>query len=869
MINETENCEEEFRFPKEIYNRPGLDHIRYRIGRYSEFRKYLLKGLYQSVELANWTHHSHDDPAFALLEGACVLGDILTFYQELYANEAYIRTAIEGESIADLVALLGYQLSPGLTGSATFNIEVKGNKPVTIPANLPIKAEIEGIDQPVTFETNEESVCYPYLNKFHMYSPFFYPETDSLICESTTQFYLDNLATNPKEQPEIKSGDRILIGEMSPINPRRIINVEIIIVDSVHQIRGRTVFTIKGKLKRTNCSSSVVGYKIENAYRHFGHNAPKTIANVASDGNNNLIDIENKREFPLESEVQDMAIGTTVLVQGFFVPTNWPTHANRRTLTLVRQVTNVRPSSATHGSFSGSTSFITLDTQLATKISPTYFSTIDISRIQFFEVTGPQFILRSPGKLLSDQKGSLFYLYGMDKNTVAKLKGRRLTIVTKNKEPVMATVISSSSSPSPSPLPEPDSSLQLDKELEYIDFPNEEPTTQVFGNPVVANQGESQEEILEAGDERQEFQTFKLSNSPLTYFISSNDTPPEVPKLQVYVENRLWKQVPTFFDKESDDQIYVVRQDRNANSWIQFGDGKTGRRLPTGLGNILARYKIGSGATGKLKSDTTVKALDKTELIEEINLYDEVSGGTPPEQPERSKEKAPGKTLSLGRMVSLKDYESEALSIDGVMKASADLIIRNVSPTIVVVLITESNSQVISKNVEKVLIDYDRCRGMQRYPFEIIMASFKFIYIEADYGIDPTHRKEIVEQQIQDALGLFREGGKERERGRQNANVQTDHSDGLFAVSQRRFGQSEYATTVEGAIQNVDGVIWAKVKSMCSLGLADNPENLVIPNTPEYNPSIACDDRTQILRLYHKHLKLNDLSEKTLGKKCI
>ena len=44
-------------------------------------------------ELAHWTHREPDDPGIALLEVGAVLGDILTFYQELYANEAYLRTA--------------------------------------------------------------------------------------------------------------------------------------------------------------------------------------------------------------------------------------------------------------------------------------------------------------------------------------------------------------------------------------------------------------------------------------------------------------------------------------------------------------------------------------------------------------------------------------------------------------------------------------------------------------------------------------------------------------------------------------------------------------------------------------------------------
>ena len=54
-----------------------------------------------------------------------MLGDILTFYQELYANEAYLRTAHWRTSIAELVRLLGYRLAPGLGGSGTFAFEVR------------------------------------------------------------------------------------------------------------------------------------------------------------------------------------------------------------------------------------------------------------------------------------------------------------------------------------------------------------------------------------------------------------------------------------------------------------------------------------------------------------------------------------------------------------------------------------------------------------------------------------------------------------------------------------------------------------------------------------------------------------------------
>ena len=65
----------------------------------------MLSALDRSPLLQGWTHRQPDDPGIALLEGAAILGDILTFYQELYANEAWLRTATWPQSIAALVRL--------------------------------------------------------------------------------------------------------------------------------------------------------------------------------------------------------------------------------------------------------------------------------------------------------------------------------------------------------------------------------------------------------------------------------------------------------------------------------------------------------------------------------------------------------------------------------------------------------------------------------------------------------------------------------------------------------------------------------------------------------------------------------------------
>src|SRR4030095_15847875 len=101
------DCLSPLAFPRRIFNRPGLSRINYRIGDYADIREALLLNLDKEDKLSGWTHRGADDPGIALLEGASILGDILTFYQELYANEAYLNTAQWRDSISDLVKPLG------------------------------------------------------------------------------------------------------------------------------------------------------------------------------------------------------------------------------------------------------------------------------------------------------------------------------------------------------------------------------------------------------------------------------------------------------------------------------------------------------------------------------------------------------------------------------------------------------------------------------------------------------------------------------------------------------------------------------------------------------------------------------------------
>jgi hypothetical protein len=104
--------------PVTIDNRPGLTAISYRPGVWAQFKASMLADLSTTPTLAALKTRSDDDFTVALLDAWAVVCDILTFYQERIANEAYLRTATELLSVGELAKLIGYKLRPGLAAAA-------------------------------------------------------------------------------------------------------------------------------------------------------------------------------------------------------------------------------------------------------------------------------------------------------------------------------------------------------------------------------------------------------------------------------------------------------------------------------------------------------------------------------------------------------------------------------------------------------------------------------------------------------------------------------------------------------------------------------------------------------------------------------
>jgi predicted phage baseplate assembly protein len=907
------DCVEALRFPGKLENRPGLSHIDYRIGTYADLREALLRNLDKTPILSEWTHRGVDDPGIALLEGAAILGDILTFYQERYANEAYLRTAEWRDSISDLVRLLGYRLSPGLGGKASFAFEVKGDQPVAIPANFPLKAEVEGSTKPVEFETSEAAVAYPWLSKFNLFAPLWTPPINA----STNEFYIQAPDQFSGDTPVVlKPGDRLLVGEIDPnASFSRLNNPEIVIVDSIRTLQGVKMFKIKGNLKRAAEVGLLSAFKLGRSFHHFGHNGPRTMlkpvdpnsstvkvnadksttvetqlpleiklsffrdltTNSSSDnlanfitqpppkavplppvvagGSGNvgmpitglnpmgsgfqkmlggssgyaasnlpytfaqLLGLANastkavyngepvviadpplsNTQFPLDAEVQDLAAGVTFVVQGQFYSSK--TSNTPVELALMRNVSDIKTTSVTWGLATGTVSLLTMNAALNAATDGNNF--LDIRQVQFHETVSPPLTLRAAVQpSVPTIHNALNFLGTFEQ--AKDLLNRKLFFVKATGTPVsvnVTAVVSLSATDGAHPLLH---QITLsDANLDYADFPNEPPfMVTAYGNIVEATQGKTEKLTpLGNGDSRLVFQTFKLPKSPLTYFRSGSSSPPEVPEVQIYVDNRLWKGVASFFGRQPDEEIYIVREDPDNFSWVQFGDGKTGARLPSGIKNVSAVYRSGTGAFGALKEKAKVQAGAKLDRLDKIQMPQAAADGAQPEDGENARAAAPGKIQSLDRLVSLEDFESEALGTPGITKAAATWELIGEIPRVTLTVLMETGRQETVAGLSATFARSNSDRGPNRFPIQPILGQLKCVGLMATFGYDSTYLEADVRAEILKALGVS--------SGAVNA---IDDPTGLFSLRRRNFGQKEYATTVMGVIQQVAGVVWATVE---------------------------------------------------------
>lgn len=214
--------------------------------------------------------------------------------------------------------------------------------------------------------------------------------------------------------------------------------------------------------------------------------------------------------------------------------------------------------------------------------------------------------------------------------------------------------------------------LLLDSDLSHAYLPS---TVRINANLAPASAGDSkqmriQPEPLGSGDGSRSLQRFALRQGPLTYITAATPSG-TASTLEIRVDGLLWQEAPRFTAPGPGERAYTVKLDENGSATVQFGDGAHGARLPTGSGNVEARYRVGLGTAGNVKAEQISMLLTRPPGLKAVTNPVPASGGTNAEAGDEARRNAPLRVRTLDRIVSLRDFEDFAAAFTGIGKAQA------------------------------------------------------------------------------------------------------------------------------------------------------------------------------------------------------
>ncbi|HET7881604.1 MAG TPA: hypothetical protein VFL55_12010, partial [Acetobacteraceae bacterium] len=147
-------------------NLPGLSHIAYRAGTFADFRRAVLtpSAGEHSLSLNGvpvWRTDGAGDLGVMVAEWFAYIADILTFYNERIANAAYLRTAELPESVNHLIALLGYRPRPAIGAAGVLAALVTPGQVTLLPKGLRFQSKPAPGQAPQIFELSRDTLIGP------------------------------------------------------------------------------------------------------------------------------------------------------------------------------------------------------------------------------------------------------------------------------------------------------------------------------------------------------------------------------------------------------------------------------------------------------------------------------------------------------------------------------------------------------------------------------------------------------------------------------------------------------------------------------------------------------------------------------------
>jgi predicted phage baseplate assembly protein len=194
----------------------------------------------------------------------------------------------------------------------------------------------------------------------------------------------------------------------------------------------------------------------------------------------------------------------------------------------------------------------------------------------------------------------------------------------------------------------------------------------IRANVVDAGHGETKPvKVLGSGDASAPNQRFVIDLDDVSHVRDASMPGGVRADLKVEVEHEIYSQVATLRDSEPADPHYVVRITETGTLELEFGDGRHGRRLPSGTNNVLATFRRGSGPDGNLPAGALSDIVKKHPAVDSFLQRIVATGGDDREALDQIRESAPGRLAAMDRAISVADYQQLAQRFQGVWHAAA------------------------------------------------------------------------------------------------------------------------------------------------------------------------------------------------------
>lgn len=305
----------------------------------------------------------------------------------------------------------------------------------------------------------------------------------------------------------------------------------------------------------------------------------------------------------------------------------------------------------------------------------------------------------------------------------------------------------------------------------------------VNANLSPASHGEARMEVLGSGDGRTAFASFRIGAGPVTH-LPAGTPAGRASTLTIRVSGEAWEQVPSLAGRGPADRVFLATTGEDGTTTIRFGDGVTGARLPSGMGNVVAEFRVGLGAEGMVPAGALNLPITRPAGVRAVTNPEAAADAAERDGPEEIRLAAPLAVRTLGRAVSLQDHEDMALAFPNIAKALArwswDGRTRGVFLTVAGARNTEVDPDGM---LGRALAGSLRAAGDGRVPIRIAAHRPALFRIEGRLRRDRRLDRAAVDAAVEAALRI------------------------RFGFDARRFGQEVAASEVLGAIQAVPGVL--------------------------------------------------------------